>query len=138
MRPRGLEHAATPFVVAEIEQYAAAAALVPDSARASARLARVALAPLAFVLTFVATDPVKRRAILLHWTRPARLTLRTLWSRAVYATRSLRRVPRRAVMLAARAINVVLVRPIRLLVRGVKLLVHNWLTRRKGEPGQAA
>ena len=42
--------AATPFVVAEIEQYAAAAALVPDSERASARLARVALVPLAFVL----------------------------------------------------------------------------------------
>ena len=138
VRPHGLEHAATPLVVAEIEQYAAAEALVPDSERASARLARVALAPLAFVLTFVATDPVKRRAILLHWTRPARLMLRALWSRAVYATRTLRRLPRRAVALAARAINVVLVRPIRLLVRSVKLLVHNWLTRRKGEPGQAA
>jgi hypothetical protein len=90
------------------------------------------------VLTFVATDSVKRRAILLHWTRPARLTLRGLWSRAVYATRTLRRLPRRAVGLAARAINLVVVRPVRLLVRTVKLAVHNWLTRRKGEPGQAA
>jgi hypothetical protein len=138
VRPRGLDHAATPFVVAAIEQYAAAAPLVPDGERAPARVARMALAPLALVLTFVATDSVKRRAILLHWTRPARLTLRGLWSRAVYATRTLRRLPRRAVGLAARAINLVVVRPVRLLVRTVKLAVHNWLMRRKGEPGQAA
>jgi hypothetical protein len=138
VRPRGLEHAATAFVVAEIEQYAAAAALVPAADRLSARLARVALAPLAFGLTFAATDPVKRRSIVAHWTRPVRLVLRSWWSHAIYATRSLRRLPRRVVGLAAQAINVVIVRPVRVLVRNAKQVVHNWLTRRKGEPGEAA
>ena len=138
VRPRGLDHAATPFVVAEIEQYAAAAPLVPDVDRLPVRLARVALAPLAFVLTFAATDPMKRRAILAHWTRPARLKLRSLWSRAIYATRTLRRLPRRVLSFAARAIHAVLIRPIRTMVRTVSQLARNWLIRRKGEPEKAA
>jgi hypothetical protein len=138
VRPRGLDQAATPLVAGEIERYAASAPLVPEADRTSARLARILLAPLAFVLMFVATDSVKRRAIILHWTRPARLRLRGWWSRAIYATRVLRRVPRRALALAARGFSFVIVRPCRLLLRGARLRVHNWLTRDKGEPDQAS
>jgi hypothetical protein len=137
VRPRGLDQAATPLVVGEIERYVASAPLVPEAERTSARLARVVLAPLAFVLMFVATDAVKRRAIVLHWTRPARLRLRGWWSRGIYATRTVRRAPRRALALAARGVSFVIVRPCRLLVRSVRLLLHNWLTRGKGEPDQA-
>jgi hypothetical protein len=135
VRPHGLDVAATPLVVDEIERYAASAPIAPEPDRLSARLVRPFLAPVALVLNLAAADPAKRRAVLAHWTRPARLRLRGLASRAVYAGRALRRIPRRAVMLAARGFSLV-IRPLRSVLRSLRLSVHNRLTRDK-EPDSA-
>jgi hypothetical protein len=136
VRPHGLGIAATPTVVEEIEQCLAGPRAAPTSDRATARVARVFLAPVAFALTLFATDPVKRRAIVLHWTRPARLMARAWFSRLVYAWRWLRRLPSRVVMVARLIVVRGGVRPLRLGAHAVKMRVHAWLARRKGESGQ--
>jgi hypothetical protein len=137
VRPHGLDVAATPKVVDEIEQCLAAPRPEPAHDRLTARVARVFLAPPAVLLMLVATDPVKRRAIILHWTRPARLAGRAWISRAAYAWRWVRRLPRRTLMAVKFVVSRVVVRPVRLVVHAVKVRIHTWLVRRKGEPGQA-
>ena len=137
VRPHGLEVAATPLVVDEIERYAASAPIPPEPDPLAARLVRPFLAPVALVLNFAAADPTKRRAVLAHWTRPVRLRFRALVSRAIYAARAVRRLPRSLVMLVARGVSLFVVRPCRAVVRTVRGFVHSWLTRGKGEPGQA-
>jgi hypothetical protein len=136
VRPHGLDVAATPKVVEAIEQCLAEPRPAPRPDPVLARTARVLLAPLAVALTLVATDPVKRRAIVLHWTRPARLAGRAWTSRAAYTWRWLRRAPRRILMLAKLVVSRGLVRPLRVAAHAVKMRIHAWLVRRKGEPGQ--
>src|SRR5687768_6993284 len=62
VRPHGLDVAATPRVVAAIEDFAAAPALAPLSPPAGSRVMRIGLAPIAIGLTLTSMDPVKRRA----------------------------------------------------------------------------
>lgn len=138
VRPHGLDVAATPLLVSEIEAFAAGPPIEPEADRLGARLARIVLAPLAFVLTMAATDPVKRRAIILHWTRPARLALRRLVSRAIYAARLLRRLPVHGLRLIRGALRLLVVRPLRWVVHRGKMAVHALLTWRKGEPDEVA
>ncbi len=139
VRPRGLEHAATPFVVAEIEQYAAAAALVPDSARASrpvgpcgARAAglrahlrrdRPGEAP-GHPAALDAAGPADAAGLVV-----AR-RLRDASAAARAPARGDAGAPGRSTWSWSGRSGCWCER--------VKLLVHNWLARRKGEPGQAA
>jgi hypothetical protein len=138
VRPHGLDVAATPRLVDDLERFAAGPALTPQSQGLGARLVRAFLAPLAVVLTLVATDPVKRRAMVLHWTRPARLILRALVSRAIYVVRAIRRLPMLAVRVALLVLRRGVIRPIRWLLHKAKMGLHALLTWRKGEADEAS
>ena len=136
VRPHGLDVAATPRVVAAIEDFAAAPPLAPVAPPAAARPLRIVLAPVAVVLTLVTMDPVKRRAVILHWTRPARLVARGLYSRLVYVVRLVRRLPRLALRLVAGAVRLLVVRPLRWARHGAKTALHAFLVWRKGETSE--
>src|SRR5690606_20883756 len=98
------------------------------------RLLRILLAPVALVITLAATDPAKRKSIVLHWTRPARLAWRAFVARAVYVSRSLRRTPARAMRVGAALVRRAVVRPWRWARHRGKMALHAVLTWRKGEP----
>jgi len=136
VRPLGLDVAATPRVVAAVEDFAAGAPLAPVSAPAGARLMRVVLAPLAVLLTLTTMDPVKRRAVILHWTRPARLFGRAVFGRLVHLARLIRRVPRLMFRVVAGAVRLLLVRPARWARHRAKMALHAFLVWRKGETGE--
>ncbi len=138
VRPHGLDVPATPLLVSEIERFVAGPPLAPKATSSSARALRFAMAPAAFLVTLAATDPAKRRAIILHWTRPARLAWRRLLSRAVYVARFIHRLPARLLRLALAAVKLVLVRPGRWARHRAKIAVHAFLTWRKGEPDQVS
>ena len=93
VRPHGLDVPATPRFVADLEALAALPAPAPQPATVGRRVVRIVLAPLAMVLVLLAVPAAKRRAIVLHWTRPARLAGRGLVSRSIYAARFVRRLP---------------------------------------------
>ena len=93
VRPHGLDVPATPRFVADLEALAALPAPAPRPATVAGRGIRIVLAPLALALMVLAVPAAKRRAIVLHWTRPARLAGRRLVSRSIYAARFLRRLP---------------------------------------------
>ncbi len=136
IRPYGLDVPATPRVVSEIEQLAAAPRPAPVTTSAIAGSMRVILAPAAVAATLSTSDPAKLRAILRHWTRPARLAGRAVTTRLIYATRFIRRLPRRTLRLLLAAVRLVTVRPARWSVRRGKLALHAFLVWRKGQADQ--
>jgi hypothetical protein len=133
IRPHGLNVPATPRVAAEIEELAAGAERAPAVAPLSLRVLRLALVPAAIAAMFATADPVKLRAIVRHWTRPARLAGRALWSRLIYAARFLRRLPHRALRLAIAAVRLLTVRPVLWLLHRGKLALQAFLVWRKQE-----
>lgn len=144
IRPHGLDVAATPRVVEALEALAATRAPAPVRIPIGARCARVLLAPVAAVLMLVAVPAVKRRSVILRWTRPARLVGRQLRSRAIHGWRGLRsraiygwRIARRLQTRGARAIlhgvRLCTVRPLRWTRHKAKTIVHTALTRRNGD-----
>ena len=136
VRPLGLDVAATPRVVAAVEDFAAGPPLAPVPARVGAGAMRLALAPVAVVLTLTTMDPVKRRAVILHWTRPARLLARGVFGRLVYLARLLRRLPRLAFRLVVATVRLLILRPARWTRHRAKMALHAFLVRRKGETGE--
>jgi hypothetical protein len=137
VRPHGLDVAATPRVVAAVEDFAAAPPLAPASPPAGARLVRVLLAPVAVTLTLTTMDRVKRRAVILHWIRPARLFARGVFGRLVYLARLIRRLPRLGFRLAVGAVRLLVVRPALWARHRAKTALHAFLVWRKGETGEA-
>jgi hypothetical protein len=97
---------------------------------------RIVLAPVAVLLTLTTMDPVKRRAVILHWTRPARLIGRGIYSRLVYVARLVRRLPRLALRLAAGTVRLLVLRPARWARHRAKTALHAFLVWRKGETGE--
>jgi hypothetical protein len=136
VRPLGLDVAATPRVVAAIEEFAAGPPLAPLAAPAGASPMRVVLAPAAVLLTLTTMDPVKRRAVILHWTRPARLVARAAFGRLVYLARLIRRLPRLAFRLAMGTARLLVVRPLRWARHRAKTALHAFLVWRKGETSE--
>jgi hypothetical protein len=136
VRPHGLDVAATPRVVDAIEAFAAGPPLAAVPPPAGAVAMRIVLAPAAVVLTLTAMDPVKRRAVILHWTRPARLIARAAFGRLVYLARFVRRLPRLAFRLAMATARVLVVRPARWARHRAKTALHAFLVWRKGETGE--
>ncbi|MDA1183150.1 MAG: hypothetical protein O2930_00725 [Acidobacteria bacterium] len=136
IRPHGLDVPATPLVVAEVEHLASGPALVPSAVSTGARLLRVALIPAAVLTTVLTMERVKLRSMVLHWTRPARLAIRRLLSRCVYAVRFLRRLPQLVLRILAGGIRRLVIKPFRWAVRLGKLGLHAFLVWRKGQPDQ--
>ena len=137
VRPHGLDVPATPRVVEEIERFAAGPELAPQAASLVDRLTRASLVPAAVVATVMTMERAKLRSIVLHWTRPARLVLRGLVSRLIYAARFVRRLPRSGVFrLVKTVLKRGLVLPSRWLLHRGKSGLHAVLTWRKGEPDQ--
>ena len=136
VRPYGLDVPATPRIVEEIERFAAGPETPPPATPRVALALRPLLAPWALLATVLTTDRAKLRAMVLHWTRPARLAGRALISRLIYTARFFKRLPGRAVRLAKAAIRIVAIRPALWLVHRGKLALHAFLVWRKGEPDQ--
>jgi hypothetical protein len=133
IRPHGLDVAATPRVVDEIERFGAAPRLEPESASAAARLLRAALVPAAILATVMTMERAKLRSIVLHWTRPARLAFRALLSRLIYAARFVRRLPRLLLRVAALVVRRLFILPSRWLMNRTKMRLHAFLVWRKGD-----
>jgi hypothetical protein len=136
IRPHGLDVAATPRVVGEIEAFVAGPPLAPYQPPVADRVLRFVLVPVAVVATVLTLERVKLRGMILHWTRPARLMLRGLVSRAIYAGRFVRRLPRHVLRLAKAAGRRLIVGPARWGLNRGKMTLHNFLVWRKGEPDQ--
>ena len=136
IRPHGLDVPATPRVVEEIERFAAGPGPAPQAASLVDRLTRASLVPAAVVATVMTMERAKLRSIVLHWTRPARLVLRGLVSRLIYAARFVRRLPGLAFRLVKMVLKRGLVLPSRWLLNRSKSGLHAVLTWRKGEPDQ--
>jgi hypothetical protein len=136
IRPHGLDVAATPRVVEEIERFAAGPPLGPQAPSVIARLTRVSLVPAALAATIMTIERAKLRSIVLHWTRPARLMLRALVSRSIYAARFVRRLPGLTLRGLKMVLRRVLILPSRWLLNRSKMGLHALLTWRKGEPDQ--
>jgi hypothetical protein len=136
VRPHGLDVAATPCVVAAIDAFAGRPPLTPLPAPPGAIPVRIVLAPFAVLLTLTAMDPLKRRAVILHWTRPARLFARGVYGRLVYLARMIRRLPRLVLRLGISALRLLVVRPARWLRHRAKVALHAFLVWRKGETGE--
>lgn len=136
IRPHGLDVPATPRVVAAIEDLGGGPALAPHSMGVGARLLRFALIPAAIVTTVLTMERVKLRSMVLHWTRPARLALRRLVSRCIYAARFVRRLPRLALRILWAVVKRLLVNPVRWLIHRGKRGVHAFLVWRNGQPDQ--
>jgi hypothetical protein len=136
IRPAGLDVAATPRVVDAIEQFAAAPQPVPPRITVGAVLLRTALVPAAVLATLVTMERAKLRAMVIRWTRPIRLILRALYSRAVYTYRFVRRLPGRLLRLVVAVVRYLLIRPVRWGINRAKMQIHAFLVWRKGEPDQ--
>jgi hypothetical protein len=136
IRPHGLDSAATPRVVEDIESFAAAPALAAPGPSARERLMRLGLLPAAVIATVVTMERVKLRGMVLHWTRPARLRLRGLVSRLIYTARFVKRLPRLAFRLMRTVTCRFVIAPVRWAINRGKTTLHAFLVWRKGEPGQ--
>jgi hypothetical protein len=136
IRPHGMDVAATPLVVEEIEQLGRplGSARLADAQRAGVlvRLMRLVLAPIAVAATVATMERAKLRSIVLHWTRPTRLILRAAVARLIYVARFFRRLPGRAVRLTLLVVRHLLVLPARGLVHRSKMRIHEFLVWRKG------
>jgi hypothetical protein len=133
IRPHGLDVAATPRVVDEIERFGAGSRLKPESPSVAALTARLALVPAAVLATAMTLERAKLRSIVLHWTRPARLACRALVSRFIYAGRFLRRLPRLMLRVAAVVVRRLFLLPARWLMSRTKMGLHAFLVWRKGD-----
>lgn len=133
VRPYGLDVPATPRVVLEIEQFVAGPPLVVEPDSTATRLLRLALMPAALAATVVTMERTKLRAMILHWTRPARLRMRAGYARLIYAARFIRRLPGMMVRAAKLAVRRLLVTPVRWTINRGKMRVHALLVWRKGE-----
>jgi hypothetical protein len=122
--------------VGEIEAFVAGPPLSPYRASAADRALRFALVPAAVLATVLTLERVKLRGMILHWTRPARLMLRGFVSRAIYAARFVRRLPRTVLRLMKVAGRRLIVGPARWGLNRGKTTLHNFLVWRKGEPEQ--
>jgi hypothetical protein len=140
VRPHGLEVAATPRVVSEIETLMTGVPIAASDPASSltARLIRILLAPVAVIVTVSTMQPEKLRAVMLHRLRPMRLMLRAWRSRAVYAARFVRRLPIHVWRLTLGAVRLIVVRPARWMISRVKGVLHAVLTAGKDEPDKAA
>jgi hypothetical protein len=136
IRPHGLDVAATPRVVEEIERFAAGPRLAARAPSVLDSLLRAVLVPAAVLATVATMERVKLRSIILHWTRPTRLMLRALVSRLIYAVRFVRRVPGLLIRVTKTVLKRGLVSPSRWLLHRSKMGLHALLTWRKGEPDQ--
>lgn len=136
IRPHGLDQAATPRVVDEIERLGADPLLIPAVPSLAARGLRAGLVPVAVLATVMTMERAKLRSIVLHWTRPARLALRALMSRLIYAGRFVRRLQRLMLRLALLVMRRLFVLPSRWLMNRTKMRLHAFLVWRKGEPDQ--
>jgi hypothetical protein len=132
IRPHGLDVAATPRVVDEIERLAAGSP-APAAPSIAARALRAALVPAAILVTVMTMERAKLRSIVLHWTRPARLAFRAFVSRLIYAGRFVRRLPRLMLRLAVIVIRRLFVLPARWLMNRTKVRLHEFLVWRKGD-----
>ena len=133
IRPHGLDVAATPRVVEEIERLGAGAALAPATPSIGTRAMRAALVPVAVLATVMTMERAKLRSIVLHWTRPARLVFRALVTRVIYAGRFARRLPRLLLRGVSLAVRRVFVLPVRWLMNRTKMRLHEFLVWRKGD-----
>jgi hypothetical protein len=133
IRPHGLDVAATPRVVDEIERLGSAPPRAAESSSAAVRALRAALVPAAILATVMTLERAKLRSIVLHWTRPARLAFRAFVSRLIYAARFLRRLPRLALRLAALVVRRLFILPSRWLMNRTKMRLHAFLVWRKGD-----
>jgi hypothetical protein len=133
IRPHGLDVAATPRVVDEIERLAASAASIRATPSIAVRAVRAALVPAAILATAMTMERAKLRSIVLHWTRPARLAFRAFVSRLIYAGRFGRRLPRLMLRLAVAVIRRLFVLPARWLMNRTKVRLHEFLVWRKGD-----
>ncbi|HKE87872.1 MAG TPA: hypothetical protein VKB50_29155 [Vicinamibacterales bacterium] len=138
VRPHGLDVVATPRLVDEIERYVAGPPVTPAAPSLSARAVRVVLAPVAMIFTLWMLEPAKRRAVILHWIRPARLMMRGVISRAVYGARVVRRMPRRVLSFAWAGIRLLMIRPARWTLHRAKRAIGSMLASRSDEPDEAA
>ena len=86
-------------------------------------LLRVALLP----ATVITMERTKLRAMVLHWTRLARLLARALTPRLIYAARFLRRLPRLMRRLAKTTVSRVLIKPVRWGLKQGKTGLHAFL-----------
>jgi hypothetical protein len=136
IRPHGFENPATPIVVAEIERFGAAPAVVPYVPPVYARLFRLSLVPAAVVATIMTMERTKLRSIVLHWTRPARLAFRGLVSKGIYTARFFRRLPGAGVRGVITIARRFIVTPLRWATHRAKMAVHAFLVWRKGQPDQ--
>jgi hypothetical protein len=136
IRPHGLDTPATPQVVEQIEGVAATPALGETAPPARIRLLRLALLPVAVTATVITMERTKLRAMVLHWTRPARLRLRGLVSRLIYVARFVKRSPRLVLRLTSATFRRIVVRPVRWGFNRGKTGLHAFLVWRKGEPDQ--
>ena len=143
IRPYGLDAPATPRVVDDIESLAAAPPVAADVPSTRVRFLRLALLPAAIIATVVTMERTKVRAMVLHWTRPARLKLRVMVSklratvsRVIYTARFLKRLPHRVLRLGGIAVRRIVIRPVRWGINRGKSGLHAFLVWRKGEPGQ--
>ena len=93
--------------------------------------------PVAVIAAMATMERAKLRAMVLHWTRPARLIGRALVARGIYAARFVRRLPVLMVRLLMAIVRRLVVRPLRWAKHRGKLAVHAFLVWRKGEPDQA-
>ena len=136
IRPHGLDVAATPRVVEEIEQLGLTQAGRSYSTSPVTLVSRAALVPVAIVATVLTMERAKLRSIVLHWTRPPRLILRAIIARLIYAGRFVRRLPGRAIRFALLVGRRLVVHPYRWVLHRGKMGVHALLVWRKGEPDQ--
>jgi hypothetical protein len=133
IRPHGLDVAATPRVVDEIERLGSSLPLGAESPSVAVRALRVALVPAAILATVMTLERAKTRSIVLHWTRPARLAFRALVSKLIYAARFLRRLPRLTVRVAVLVVRRLFILPSRWLMNRTKMRLHAFLVWRKGD-----
>jgi hypothetical protein len=136
IRPHGLDVPATPQVVSDIERFAALPPLAPQSPSALARMLRLALLPAAVTATIATMERSKLRAMVLHWTRPARLRYRALASQLIYAGRFIKRLPRWGFRVVHAVVRRFLLWPIRWTLNRGKMRLHAFLVWRKGQPDQ--
>jgi hypothetical protein len=104
------------------------------------RFLRLALLPAAVIATVATMERTKLRAMVLRWTRPARLKLRAMVSklraivsRVIYAVRFLKRLPRLVLRLGGKAVRRIVIRPVRWGINRGKSGLHAFLVWRKGE-----
>jgi hypothetical protein len=131
VRPHGLGVAATPRLVESLEAFAATPAAAPHVAGAFDRLIRVCLVPLAVLASAMTMEKAKFRSMMLHLTRPARLRVRGIVTRAKYGTRFVVRAAVHMVRVAAALVRRALF-PVRWTWRRVKFFAALALSRAAG------